>query len=78
MGRSLLAIDQSKGWKGGSYADFGQSRAREKRLADIKGTSSEEFEIWAFHWSPSQVVGGALPPNGPDWEGGGARKEVAN
>lgn len=44
MGRSLLAIDQSKGKKGGSHAASGQSRAREKRLADIKGTSLEELE----------------------------------
>lgn len=78
MGRGLAAIDQSKGERGGSHADSGELRAREKRLADINGTSSEELEIWAFDWSPSQVVGGALPPSGPGWEGGGARKETAN
>lgn len=53
MGRSLLAIDQSKGKRGGSYDASGQSRTREKRLAGIKGTSSEELETWAFDWSPS-------------------------
>lgn len=53
MGRSLLAIDQSKGKIGGSYDASGQSRTREKRLAGIKGTSSEELETWAFDWSPS-------------------------
>lgn len=77
-GRSLLAIGQSKGERGGSHADPGESRAREKRLADIKGTSSGELDTWAFDWSPNQVVGGALPPIGPDWEVGEARKEVAN
>lgn len=44
MGRGLSAIDQSKGERGGSHADSGELRAREKRLADIKGTSSEELE----------------------------------
>lgn len=78
MGRSLLVPDQSKGDRGGPHAVPSQSKATEKRLAGVKGTSSEELESRAYDWSPRQAVGGALLPNGPDWEGGRAGKEVAN